>query len=867
MERHRKTSTGSNTFDRPTVFDPEKKGLYVKTFLDNHVAIAEELTAAMEAVSYRAQDIFKALTTSGFLVRKSSVGVMPKKGLEFGDHANAYSMSALHGPIQPISVNGYLVRLGGTSTDADDPFSRGNNNDKYVTITLPDPPSSGSREDFVFLEIWTEELNESSTIYPWGNTQYLGSNLTNDLINTDYVTDLQNKDIAIRYRIRTVSDVDFSDNPYGFGDSSVLARGPQSNPITGKTFTNMGDTLGDYGLWRAGTGSDVDVAALGTTTGYVYGIPLQRIHRRNTGAYNAETNANGAGETIGNTSDRPDGLFNDQVVAEDVQDLRLFVLPGTASNDEIIRYYNDSLFAGETKLFQAVADLSPEESSNSNPGGIKFNTDRRNTFAAGETSSRIAVSLNANYSNAAGPVLWDDASDTVTLDATLIGGPGAVIAETPAPQIFRASGGTFGDEITATWSGLGTAQATATISRGSTTSLAFECTITYPGERFTKFLPTDLHSVFLDIESTDYTAVLTTSTPALSDVPAAATYPVFFVQYDANTYEILSMAVAREITTTGRTYTTVDNVLEVSDNSATYNANLIEGLTSGETIQILEAYHPAGNRDYPNWANGTAYSVGDFVTSVDTPASVYICIQAHTSTSSGATADPGEEQSGSTSYWLEYTRASSVNNYYGADGDEIGLVYSYAPFPGPALPTTLEVEIFHGDTVIYVSNLGRGGGTEGAPYTYPTEFIPANNPDFDGDHLLENTTTISLTYLARSPVGWLQVPLFFRDIEIGEMEMSRPATDVHDRPHYRETDRPFEHVSTDLRDSQWHRTMYFCLAKVTASSGSFLEGEVVLLCFTKTTNDVNISAGLRGSGTATTSDACCGVYKTNILAG
>ena len=75
------------------------------------------------------------------------------------------------------------------------------------------------------------------------------------------------------------------------------------------------------------------------------------------------------------------------------------------------------------------------------------------------------------------------------------------------------------------------------------------------------------------------------------------------------------------------------------------------------------------------WASGTAYRVGD---RVDSNGAVYVCVQDHTSTSSGATGDPDDSNFGFTNYWDDtqsyltvpnrshfrgvYSRSSDVSN-------------------------------------------------------------------------------------------------------------------------------------------------------------------------------------------------------------
>ncbi len=81
---------------------------------------------------------------------------------------------------------------------------------------------------------------------------------------------------------------------------------------------------GDPGLWLAGDGNPLNT--LGTVDGYMYAIPLNAVFRRNETAFSKNLNQNGGVANPG-PSDRPDGLFYDQFVEDDIADLRRGVRP------------------------------------------------------------------------------------------------------------------------------------------------------------------------------------------------------------------------------------------------------------------------------------------------------------------------------------------------------------------------------------------------------------------------------------------------------------------------------------------------------------------------------------------------------------
>jgi hypothetical protein len=171
-------------------------------------------------------------------------------------------------------------------------------------INLWAPPTTDSRIDLVFLEVWLaqiapnpSEVNKptASTIYKWGNTQFGGTNLPDDLEdpNIGYET---TERVQVQYRIRVFGkgaalgdSVDLSTFPDGLDDPNVLAQGASSQPQAGFPWQNMRQELGDSGLWRSGDGDSTN--ALGTVDGYSYAIPICAVFRRNTSEFVARTNA------------------------------------------------------------------------------------------------------------------------------------------------------------------------------------------------------------------------------------------------------------------------------------------------------------------------------------------------------------------------------------------------------------------------------------------------------------------------------------------------------------------------------------------------------------------------------------------------
>lgn len=91
-----------------------------------------------------------------------------------------------------------------------------------------------------------------------------------------------------------VDGVDFATYPEGLSAPNVYAQGGNAS-VTTKTFTKSST---DNGLYVAGDGSATAKTTLNTVDGYVYAIPLFRVRRRNSTAYDPDTNVNGGREYI-----------------------------------------------------------------------------------------------------------------------------------------------------------------------------------------------------------------------------------------------------------------------------------------------------------------------------------------------------------------------------------------------------------------------------------------------------------------------------------------------------------------------------------------------------------------------------------------
>lgn len=202
------------------------------------------------------------------------------------------------GEILWANVNGWLVPVTGVAYD-------GESNQ----VNLWPPPASDTRIDFVFLEVWrttiapnpsTVNKPSASTIYKYGNTQFGGVNLPDDLEDPTIGFETTER-VQVQYRIRVFgqgtglgNSVALNVYPDGLGDPSVKAQGAATAPVSAYTWENMRDELGDPGLWRAGDGDPTN--DLGTIDGYSYAIPLCAVFRRNTATFVAQQSGGNANQ-------------------------------------------------------------------------------------------------------------------------------------------------------------------------------------------------------------------------------------------------------------------------------------------------------------------------------------------------------------------------------------------------------------------------------------------------------------------------------------------------------------------------------------------------------------------------------------------
>jgi len=417
-------------------------------------------------------------------------------------------------------VNGWPILVGGV-----------NYSDSSANKIVLQSAGVTARYDFVFLEVWRAQVRSRDAdnvpiaqnkpgvayIYKFGNVQYGGTNLPDDLIDPVFDEETSER-VQIQYRIRVVSNVPFTNTEVvGFESSLVQGQGAGSIPqTTGYTFTNMYSELGDVGLWRTGNGNEASQVALQSVDGYSYAIPMFKIYRR---AFTAYSDTGGDLSTAlynqtGNisvlsvgVSDRPDTKFIDGIDATDIIDLRNKISLSGWNYQKIIEQNIDKLLNGtlRSNYMQSIAyDLVADTDvfgyndilSNQGASGKRIYwsdaiTDQTNIFAEVKTTTTSTV-LDVYRSSGTG--VWK-AGNTIVVKKTTKLPAGTKIKFTPRVHLEDKSK----TQITGSWAGLNSETATFTLDPGVWVDTNYDIWVYYdielPANQGLTYVPDELLKV------------------------------------------------------------------------------------------------------------------------------------------------------------------------------------------------------------------------------------------------------------------------------------------------------------------------------------------------------------------------------------
>lgn len=315
--------------------DPEGRAFEEVVFQQGKGGSSSEVVQLQELRQQQDARQLQSAMPSGFVTGHMERAPMddfrfwdPQVNQNFGPDA----FKLTHKPI--VHVNGWVIPLEYTNTTED-----GAN---VVDNSLLNAPPASTGEfgvDFVFLEVWRALIKpdpdsthkpQSDKLYHHGNILspsgvWLDDNLKDNPISsqTGNPTSLR---VQIQYRFRSVR-LSNDANRMGYNDANVFAQGPNGSP-TSQTFTHAPAAStqdnDDIGLWIAGDTVGQNNAISGTVDGFVYSIPVCLVYRRNSNDFDFLNNGNGATTGAGTQTDsnRPDGYYSDQVVEDDIQDIR-----------------------------------------------------------------------------------------------------------------------------------------------------------------------------------------------------------------------------------------------------------------------------------------------------------------------------------------------------------------------------------------------------------------------------------------------------------------------------------------------------------------------------------------------------------------
>ncbi len=318
--------TGSTGFSR--ILNPEARDFTMVAFQQAKPLLDSEMNLMQLIQNKQKADLIRNLLSPGIITMNTTTGVTDKK--------NTVRISSA-----VANMNGWLIYLYGA-----------NRTDTASDIIFAAAPYNGSREDLAYVEAWFEEVaptgspeDDDENVYKYGGLA--SGTVANDILDQT-AEDETSRRIQLRWNIRTIADINFTTYPEGVNNTDrVKARGG-NNSDTDYGFASLGN-----GLYRAGDGSMAACSSLKCVDGYVYAIPLFRVHRRNQTAYNKTDNPSGA-PAYNSGTQIATGLYHDVIAAQDVTPL----YPIASAYEQSANRESDKAVLKE--LFQAVHQQAAE---------------------------------------------------------------------------------------------------------------------------------------------------------------------------------------------------------------------------------------------------------------------------------------------------------------------------------------------------------------------------------------------------------------------------------------------------------------------------------------------------------------------------
>ena len=301
------------------VLDSKSRNFTSVLFQKHRPPLDSEFNLLQELHSEKIAENLRISCPSGFLDIGEVTGAPEDRSNLTASWRNAVkfkgSSALVNGWVIPLGKGTNQVQQGSLNTIWEDI----SNEDDEIAIILPQAPTTAHRQDLVFLEVWESRISTTDVVFYDGFIQSVEDAHSNDLVDSDLNIETSQR-TQVQFRFRTVAGVDFESYREGLGHSGVRAQGPLPQANINYTFEKHPS---DPGLYIAGNGDAQSKQDLNTTDGFIYAIPVLRVHRKNRTGY-SRSNQNGSAYSLsqGVLSDRPDGLFYDEINISDIEDLR-----------------------------------------------------------------------------------------------------------------------------------------------------------------------------------------------------------------------------------------------------------------------------------------------------------------------------------------------------------------------------------------------------------------------------------------------------------------------------------------------------------------------------------------------------------------
>jgi hypothetical protein len=371
-----------NNFLRDSNFNSNSAFTRVK-FGVNKPVLETELNEAQKIEEDRHASLVRQMIPTGFLELKRR----DFQGPGIVCNPNGILNSIAIAPAKLV-VNGYEVKLEGKETvtvkEKVNGVEKSVSYDGYIIINLGEPPAAVyDWHDFVYLEMWFEELNSNSNVYKNGFVD--GELIDNNLVD-DRVQDETSRRIGLRYRIGVHRDARMSTWPNGFGYNDILnrapiyARGPKNADLTHEDYIYAPAShalfkeehfFKDFGLYVAGRpGNKTIKEDFGIAENYIYGVPLLGVKRRSSKAFANDISGSVLYDAANGVvvSDRPDGLFSNIIDEKDIIDLRRTVMLNQINTSKLLDNSFKQLITGnlatnkKSAIKRAQIGITPPDS-------------------------------------------------------------------------------------------------------------------------------------------------------------------------------------------------------------------------------------------------------------------------------------------------------------------------------------------------------------------------------------------------------------------------------------------------------------------------------------------------------------------------